>query len=640
MIFELLDVKKKRLGTYTGANLIDGVIRRELVDRVIRDSMDVEFTLDMLTPLKEATYVMVSGNEWFRVNPIFKISDITYGKTLDVSCTSNTLDEAGKVDLEWDGKGGFVSLLQGASKGIGFDIEIKVNMSNEVIDTRVKDYLEDKFTLSEGIDVLLQVVGGVAEFDTNIKDDYVAKTVLRVSDNLGREHKDALIYGINMTDIRVDERIEGIITAVEYTGHEEEGSDGSVKKLTLNTSGTSVPTRHTLPNSNRTANITRYVESDGRVRYLLEDVASTRTYGMYTDVEDRVASPIIEERSNKDVTKLEDLVELAIKELDGKSVPKTQYDIQATVRGLDVADNLGIKIPHLKIDRYMPVISMEYDMRGEYESRIKVGDYLPSEIEKKFEVIEDKVGKGNENDGGGGGGDKPVDKDRGKLISTNVVPQTIVYTMGEIPSNGRPLWIKPATTDMYINRFDYYLSFEYVLSGDYSGGQFELGMSSYSNMLQKKNHTNNGMLADFYFQKLAETSFSGKTGKVDIRLNDYYQFMNANEYSGVSTRRIALGGGEYEYVIRADNYIYPYVSVYDKTGSLYYLTYLGADVNTPTTQEGLDSLPGYIKNFTVTGHERLTKDIIKRENPRYDGVGGLIGNIESDIEMIGEGDEG
>lgn len=603
MIFEFLDVKKKRIATYTDAQLLSGVVRRELVDRTIKDSMDVTFTLDMLGVAKESTYVLLSDVDWFRVNPIYKIADLSYSNTLKITGVSESLDRANTVTVSLEDGQSLLDAINIASVKIGYKIAVDTRLDEEQLTGRVLEFLdiydEDGFELSDAVNVIAQVIGGTSEFDTEIVDDYVASTVLRITEDLGKEVKDALIYGVNISSINVDERNEGIITAVEYTGREVD-DDGNENLLTLDWRDASVPRTYTLPNSKRQARLMRYVDADENVRFILEDIEATRTHGLYTTDADKEAEPIIATFSNTDIPTLDDLIDFAIKELDGKSVPQTQYQLSATVNGLDVGDNLGIQIPHLGINRFMRVLSVDYDMAGEYESNITVGDHLPTEIEKRFERLAtlDDLGEDKE--------DLPVDTKRGETVADVIPSQTIQYAIGDDLQphvNVRAHFVKSLNTNMYPHLYDYYLSFDYKINNGYSGGFFELGLTYQSSPTYTRFLRSNTFPTD-YVGCVVNVGLEGQSGSVDVRMNDYTQFMRAYELSGISTRN----RGEENFHIYEGNNVFPLVAVYDGTGTAYYLNYLGRDVYPATTKEELDMLPGYITNFKITQHKRTTRD--------------------------------
>lgn len=424
MIFEMLDVKKRRIGTYTEQELVRGSVRRELVDRVVKDSMDVEFTIKMLDVIRETAYIMVGDVGFFRTNPIYKIVDIKYGETVEVMTATQTIGREDDKVIKYEEGESLYGLINRESGRLGYSVKIELESNEAKVTEEVFKYVDkESFRLEEIIKAILQVTGSQAEFDTFIKNDYVANTQLRISDRLGNEYKDALIEGVNITSLDVSERMDDIITAVEYTGRQLE--EGSVDEyLTLNPAGKGVPTSYILPKTKRRVNLTN-IEEDGKKRYLLEDKDSTRLYGMYTGIGSNRAKPKIKVRSNKDVPTIEDLIELSIKELDGETIPKTVYTIEATVRGLDVADELGIKIPRLKIDRTLPVLSVEYDMEGELDSYIKVGEELKSELDKKFEKLEERVGEEKEKDK-----DEPDTVILGEKMSQVMNPRDVTFALG------------------------------------------------------------------------------------------------------------------------------------------------------------------------------------------------------------------
>ena len=611
MIFELLDAKRRRINTYQDNSLIEGVVGRELVDRVIKDSLDIDFTLNMLGDLKGATYVLLGDTNMFRVNPIFKIADLSYDTKVNVTCTSQTLDEASGITAKKSEVTDILTTINQKSESIGYLVTIDVDTTPEELTSEVLEYLKDEFTLQEAIEAILQVVDGYAEFDASITGDYVSSVELKISDRLGTDIKDALIYGENIAELKVDERIEGIVTAVEYTGREVNES-GDDDLLTLDASRWEVPTTYTLPNTKREAKLTEYTDGDGVVHYLLEDVNATRTYGRYTTVDDRVAEPLIEVYSNTDIPTIEDLVDVAIKALDGKSVPQTQYSISTTTAGVDVADNLGIRVPHLGIDRYMPVLSVSYWLDDDGVVDIKVGEHLPTEIEKQFEKlptldeIKDEVGSG----GDGSDGDLPIDLVRGTQIATVIEPRTLTYTGDREEGvsdwefdRATATWVATLGTPMMVSKYDYYLSFDYVINGGYSDGHFSLGLTYQTTARENKNVAKDNAKPLDYVQVVADVAVEGTSGNVEIRLNDFYNIQYPQH-------EVAYYGNieEGTLEINSNNIAFPIFGVYDSSGSIYYLPYLHRDKQHPTTQAELDGLAGYITNFTIVGNERNTVD--------------------------------
>lgn len=305
---------------------------------------------------------------------------------------------------------GLLSYINKQSEKIGFNIILDTRMTESQITQGVFKYVEPEFTLDEAVNALLQVIDGVAEFDTIIDEDYVAKTTLRISDNIGEVRDEKLMYGYNLTEFGVDERVEDIVTAVEYIGVELDKD--TEERLTLDWYGTGVKRDYVLPNSKRKVRLEMYDDINGRTQYVLEDKESTNLYGYYTNEQKRKADPIVETRTDGNITKLKDLIDVSVEYLDGKSLPRTKYNITALVEGIDVADYVDVKVPHLGIDRRMPVLSVEYNMGHDEEVYVTVGEYLPTDMERVFEEVTSKT-EGNDSGGGTGGstGKTIYDKD-------------------------------------------------------------------------------------------------------------------------------------------------------------------------------------------------------------------------------------
>lgn len=602
MIIEFLDVKKRVIGTYTDKMVDENVQRRELVDRFIQDSVTLSVDLSLKDVVEEAKYFMVTDGQKFRVSPIYQKDQvfIKNGNSLEVDAKSESLDRAKEVNLTMVSGGNLLEIINEGSSKIGFEIELKTEMSHEDLVDGVFSFIETEFTLDEAITAILQVIDGYAEFDTILKDNYVDKTVLRMGDSLGKEYRDALIYGVNVEKFESTQRVEGIVTAIEYTGREIELSDRSTYVLTLERADNTVPREYRLPKTNRVARLTDFVDDGGNTKYLLEDVESTRRYGRYTSVADRDAEPIIETFSNTDVPTLEDLVELSIKELDGKNIPQTQYSVTAKVSGLDVGDNLGIQVPHLGINMTLPVLTIEYGLKGDGVCDIKVGEHLPTELDRRFENLPTSSGEGS--------------REFGDVLSTVVNPRTVVYTSWEnllidrySDVGNKVGWTQVLGEDLYPELYEYVVSFDFEIHKGCKAIRAEFGMSDNPSDVgfgatEASDLSGNGYITRFG-TKVAESDLDGSSGNLKLSLNDFRNFMRADENEdkyGVRAERRSEDG---LLVIHKDNHIIPVITVESSNGLEFTLNYKDYLMFTPIDKVGLDETSGYLKNFKITKNE-------------------------------------
>lgn len=598
MIFELLDARRKRIATVTGLNLVDGVISRDLDDRFVKDSIQVEFSLKMKDLLEDAMFLMVSDTGYLRGNPVFRVYQKEIRDTIKVVATSYTTEDLGGylVDLDelFRSGGDSSALLMQEFVNAGFNLILDdVIITSE--DLQMLDYQlpSGEAEIREVLDELMLILDVYGEFVFTVEKDEIVRVGIRLAKQLGRKVNRGLIEGVNITDRRVEERREGIITAVEYTGEETVNTAGEViDTLTLNGAGQAV-----LPKSKRNARVEKYVDENEVERYILEDRDATKQYGTYDYIKGEMR-PVIESYSDVYINNRDDLLQEAVVKLDGKSVPKTQYNISANVSGLDVGDVVEVQIPQLKIDRYLDVISVTYSFNRRGRVNVTVGEHIATELERRFE----ELGKDNKSDVGG----LPLDTERGETVADVIPSQTIQYAIGDDLASHvrvRAHFVKSLNTNMYPHLYDYYLSFDYKINNGYSGGFFELGLT-YQGSPTYTNRLRDNTFPTDYVGCVVNVGLEGQSGSVDVRMNDYTQFMRAYELSGISTRN----RGAEDFYINEDNNVFPLVAVYDGTGTAYYLNYLGRDVYPATTKEELDMLPGYITNFKITQHKRTTRD--------------------------------
>src|SRR5699024_7966932 len=108
------------------------------------------------------------------------------------------------------------------------------------------------------LEELMLVLDVYGEFVFTAEKDEVVKVGIRLAKQLGRTVKRGLIYGVNITDLRVEERVEDIITAVEYTGEETVNTAGEVID-TLTLQGARATT---LPKTKRRVEVEKYVDEN------------------------------------------------------------------------------------------------------------------------------------------------------------------------------------------------------------------------------------------------------------------------------------------------------------------------------------------------------------------------------------------
>lgn len=599
MIFELLDAKRQRITTVTDKNLVDGSIRRELDDRFVKESLDVEFTLKMKDELDNARFLMVSDTGYLRGNPVFRIYQKQVRDTIQVVATSYTTEDLGGYLVNLDGlfisEGNPVDLIKAEFNKVGYDLMLDgVTITED--DLQLLDYQlpDGEVGIGRVLEELMLILDVYGEFVFTAEKDEVVKVGIRLAKQLGRTVKRGLIYGVNITDLRVEERVEDIITAVEYTGEETVNTAGEVVD-TLTLQGARATT---LPKTKRRVEVEKYVDENGIERFILEDRRATQQYGTY-NFDTGEMRPIIESYSDVYINNRDDLLQEAIVKLDGNSVPKTQYNIGANVSGLDVGDVVEVQIPHLKIDRFLDVLSVRYTFNREGRVIVTVGEHIATELERRF----DEIGVDNKAEVGG----LPVDTKRGETVADVIPSQTIQYETGyglALNTRTRARFVKSLNTNMYPHLYDYYLSFDYKINNGYSGGFFELALTYYDNPTYTRYLRENTFPAD-NAGCVVNVGLEGQSGSIDVRMNDYTQFMRAYELSGITTRN----NGEEDFYIHERNNVLPLVAVYDGTGTAYYLNYLGRNVEYPaTTKEELDMLPGYITNFKITQHKRTTRD--------------------------------
>lgn len=627
MIFELLDAKRKRITQITDLTLVGGSISRKLDDRFVKDVLDAEFSLGLLDDLQNARYIMVSDTGHLRNNPMFRVYQTETSQTVNVTATSYTTEDLGGyefkgTELTLSGSKTPESVITGLFKKAGYELHLDgVDITGDDYNLLLNQIIDDEIEIGELLKELMRVLDVNGEFTFEVDGDEVAQVGIRLARELGRNVKGALEYGINITNFRIDERVEDIINAVEFTGEEYE--DG---RLTLEGAGSV-----TLPKTKRTARVNTYEDSLGNLRHILEDVESTVLYGDYDRDEDKMR-PIIEEYSNTGIKTREDLLTEAVRKLDGKSVKKANYTISADVKGIDVGDNVEVIIltEDLDIERYLKVLSVRYPLNNTGRVMVEVGEHIPTELERRF----DNISTATVTDKGG--------DEKGELLYTIIPLQTIHYAEDapnrRLPTNLR--WQKKQSAYMNPNLYDYYVEFDYVIAEQFSGGYFELGIkSNISDIIFASNWDSFGDgYSEWYGIKIAEKNLTSNEGTVSIKLNDYSSFMDFQNIIEIRKRNGVIDG----------NFLSPVLTVRTEAGNLSTAYYLDYHKARPQTTDDLNELSGYLTNFTVTEHEKnldggygdtvYFSDLVEsfeEIKSNFNTVKGEVGKLNSSVSQLG-----